>query len=54
MLLRSYANLKDGVERRIAGQQVDLPDESPLLTLVLRHVERRVLEQTQAQPEVSL
>jgi hypothetical protein len=31
------------VERRLAGQQVDLPD-TPLLKLVLLHVERLVLE----------
>lgn len=43
MLLRSYASLKDGVDRRIAGQQVDLPD-GPLLRLVLKHVERSVAE----------
>jgi hypothetical protein len=43
ILLRSYASLKDAVDRRIAGQKVDLPD-SPLLRLVLKHVERAVAE----------
>lgn len=44
MCLRSYARLKDAVERRIKGEQIALPD-SPLLQLVLSHMEHLVLEQ---------
>lgn len=43
MMLRSYANLKDAVDRRISGQKVDIPD-GYLLRLVLKHTERLVLE----------
>jgi hypothetical protein len=43
MVLRGYANLKDAVDRRIAGQSVEIPDV-PMVKLVLAHVERLALE----------
>jgi hypothetical protein len=43
MVLRSYSTIKDLVDKRIAGQQVSVPD-TPLLKIVLKNVERRVME----------
>lgn len=48
MMLRSYANVKEAVDRRIAGHKVDLPD-GPLLRLVLKNVERLTLEKAESE-----
>jgi hypothetical protein len=43
MVLRSYANLKDLVEQRMAGKGGEVPDV-PMVTIVMKNIERRVFE----------
>ena len=43
MTLRSYASLKEAVDRRLGGSKEEIAD-SPLLRAVMRNTERIVLE----------
>lgn len=43
LALRNYTRIRDLVKRRIGGQKVEVPD-SPIVTIVMRNIERAVLE----------